>query len=40
MTIAPAFQSSYLAKPKGKKIKAEVKNGISKRRKKIAKRKS
>jgi hypothetical protein len=42
MTVAPAFQSTFLGqpKPKIKKQKAEVKNGNNKRRKKIAKRKA
>lgn len=40
MTVAPAFQATFLGQPKIKKQKAEVKNGNNKRRKKIAKRKN
>lgn len=39
MTVAPAFQSTFLVKSKIKKKKVEPQNGNNKRRKKIAKRK-
>ena len=40
MTVAPAFQSTFLVKNKIKKKKVEPQNGNNKRRKKIAKRKN
>jgi hypothetical protein len=40
MTVAPAFQSTFLGQTKNKKQKADIKNGNNKRRKKIAKRKN